>query len=87
MTTEYRVQSREWTKLVLIKALFQPIQKLDYFDNKGRMVSPKLMNFRKSSKRPLPPPPPHFGKSCCAFRDKIATKVRMFSMAGLLCII
>ena len=34
-----------------------------------------------------PPPPLIFGKSCCAFRDKIATKVRMFSMAGLLCII
>ena len=33
------------------------------------------------------PPPLIFGKSCCAFRDKIATKVRMFSMAGLLCII
>ena len=32
-------------------------------------------------------PPLIFGKSCCAFRDKIATKVRMFSMAGLLCII
>ena len=80
MTTEYRVQSREWTKLVLIKALFQPIQKLDYFDNKGRMVSPKLMNFRKSSKRPLTPPPPPpiiFGKLYCAFRDKIVTKVRM----------
>ena len=33
------------------------------------------------------PPPLIFGKSCCAFRDKIATKVRMFIMAGLLCII
>ena len=44
------------------------------------MTSPKLMNFWKSSKRPLTPL--IFGKSCCAFRDKIATKVRMFSMAG-----
>ena len=34
---------------------------------KGRMASPKLMNFRKSSKRPL-----IFGKSCCAFCDKSA---------------
>jgi len=56
------------------------------FPSKGRMTSPKLMNFWKSSKRPLTPPL-IFGKSCCAFRDKIATKVRMFSMAGLLCII
>ena len=32
-------------------------------------------------------PPLIFGKSCCAFRDKIATKVRMFRIAGLLCII
>ena len=32
-------------------------------------------------------PPPIFGKSYCGFRDKIATKVRMFIMAGLLCII
>ena len=39
MTTEYRVQSREWTKLVLIKALFQPIQKLDYFDKRQRCSS------------------------------------------------
>ena len=52
---------------------------------KGRAASPKVMNFWKSSKRPLTPL--IFGKSCCAFRDKIATKVRMFSMAGLLCII
>ena len=50
------------------------------------MASPKGMNFRKSSKRPLTPPL-IFGKSCCAFHDKIATKVRMFRMAGLLCII
>ena len=28
-----------------------------------------------------------FGKSYCRFRDKIATKVRMFIMAGLLYII
>ena len=27
------------------------------------------------------PPPLIFGKSCCGFRDKIATKVRMFIMA------
>ena len=33
------------------------------------------------------PPPLIFGKSYCGFRDKIATKVRMFIMAGLLCII
>ena len=45
--------------------------------DKGRMASPKLMNFRKSSKRPLTPPL-IFGKSYCAFRDKIVTKVRMF---------
>ena len=30
------------------------------------------------------PPPLIFGKSYCGFRDKIATKVRMFLMAGLL---
>ena len=28
-----------------------------------------------------------FGKSYCGFRDKIATKVRMFIMVGLLCVI
>ena len=55
---------------------------------KGQMASPKRMNFRKNSKRPLTTPPPLiFGKSYCRFRDKIATKVRMFIMAGLLCII
>ena len=44
------------------------------------MGTPKRMNFRKSSKRPLTPPL-IFGKSYCGFRDKIATKVRMFIMA------
>ena len=37
------------------------------------------------------PPPPHFGKIMLRISrqncDKIATKVRMFIMAGLLCII
>ena len=35
--------------------------------NKGRTAIPKRMNFWKSSKRPLPPPPLIFGKSYCAF--------------------
>ena len=30
---------------------------------------------------------PPFRKLYCGFRDKIATKVRMFIMVGLLCII
>ena len=47
---------------------------------------PNRMNFRKSSKRPLTPTL-IFGKLYCAFRDKIVTKVRMFIMVGLLCII
>ena len=54
--------------------------------NKGRVSQPKQMNFWKSSKRPLIPPL-IFRKSYCRFRDKIATKVHMFIMAGLLCII
>ena len=33
----------------------------------GRLASPKRMNFRKSSKRPLPPPPPHFRKIMLQF--------------------
>ena len=32
-------------------------------------------------------PPLIFGKLYCGFRDKIVTKVHMFIMAGLLCII
>ena len=48
--------------------------------HKGRMGTPKWMKLRKSSKRPLTPPL-IFGKSCCGFCDKIATKVRMFIMA------
>ena len=39
---------------------------------KGSLPTPKRMNFRKSSKRPLTPPPIIFGKSCCGFRDKNA---------------
>ena len=45
------------------------------------MGTPKRMKLWKSSKRPLTPPPLIFGKLCCGFRDKIATKVRMFIMA------
>ena len=44
---------------------------------KGRVRLTNRMNFRKSSKRPLTPPPLIFGKLYCAFRDKIVTKVRM----------
>ena len=43
--------------------------------SKGRAALQKRMKLRKSSKRP-----PIFGKSYCGFRDKIATKVRMFIM-------
>ena len=37
--------------------------------DKGRSRGPFWMNFRKTSKRPLTPPPPRprFGKLCCAF--------------------
>ena len=40
--------------------------------NKGSFPIPKRMNFRKSSKRPLTPPPIIFGKLYCGFRDKNA---------------
>ena len=42
-------------------------------DSKGRMVSPKLMNFRKSSKRPLTPPP-HFRKIMLRFSQQNCDK-------------
>ena len=45
---------------------------------KGHRPLPNRMNFRKSSKLPLTPPPLIFGKLYCGFRNKIATKVRMF---------
>ena len=45
---------------------------------KGSSTFPNRMNFRKSSERPLTPPPIIFGKLYCAFCDKIVTKVRMF---------
>ena len=42
-------------------------------------------NFEKVPNGLWPHPPPLiFGKSYCGFRDKIATKVRMLLMAGLL---
>ena len=51
------------------------------FKVKGRIPLPKRMNFRKSSKRPLTPPP-HFRKVMLRISrqkcDKSATKVRMF---------
>ena len=47
----------------------------------------KINVFSEKFQTAFDPPPLIFGKSCWAFRDKIATKVRMFSMAGLLCII
>ena len=56
---------------------------------KGQMASPKRMNFRKSSKRPLTPPSfseHHIADFATKVRD-FATKVRMFILAGLLYII
>ena len=50
----------------------------------GQMGTPKRMNFRKSSKLHLPPTHPSFSEN--HVKD-FATKVRMFIMAGLLCII
>ena len=52
--------------------------------SKGRMTLQKRMNFWKNSKRPLTPSPPSFSENYIA---DFATKVRMFIMVGLLCII
>ena len=43
--------------------------------NKGRLPLPKRMNFRKSSKRPFPPPPAHFRKVMLQFFLKFMTEV------------
>ena len=51
--------------------------KLDIGAHKGALPGPKSMNFRKTSKRPLTPPPPYFRKTMLRFfRDaqKFATK-------------
>ena len=53
----------------------------------GKDGHTKTDEFLEKFQTAFDPPPLIFGKSYCAFRDKIATKVRMFSMAGLLCII
>ena len=53
----------------------------------GKDNPTKTDEFLEKFQTAFDPPPLIFGKSYCAFRDKIATKVRMFSMAGLLCII
>ena len=45
-------------------------------ERKGSFTLPKRMNFRKSSKRPLAPPPPLiFRKLCCKFFPKFMTEV------------
>ena len=54
---------------------------------KGTDGVTKTDKFSEKFQTAFDPPPLIFGKSYCGFRDKIATKVRMFSMAGLLCII
>ena len=59
---------------------------LESLPTQGRFTFPNRMNFRKVPNG-LWPPPLIFGKLYCGFCDKIATKVRMFIMAGLLCII
>ena len=65
-----------WAELGLQMVMVKIRNDHDY-KYKERVATPKQMNSRKSSKRPLTPPP-HFGKLYCGFRDKIATKVRMF---------
>ena len=70
----------------ILKNLRQPKKLLA----KGRLILQNWMNFWKNSKHPLTLPP-HFRKIILRILrqncDKIATKVRMFIMAGLLCII
>ena len=46
---------------------------------KGSLPLPKRMNFRKSSKRPLTPPPLIFGKSYCGFF------IRLYSLKNHTC--
>ena len=48
---------------------------------KGRMTSPKLMNFRKSSKRPLTPPP-HFRKIMLRFSRQNCDKSAYVQYGG-----
>ena len=48
---------------------------------KGRMASPKLMNFRKSSKRPLTPPP-HFRKIILRFSRQNCDKSAYVQYGG-----
>ena len=58
---------------------------MQYCLPKGRMGTPKRMKLRKSSKRPFPPPPPHFRKIMLRISrqncNKSAIKVHMFIMA------
>ena len=43
--------------------------------SEGQLPRPNSMNFRKTSKRPLTPPPhPIFGKKCCAFVREIGAR-------------
>ena len=63
------------TYLIFLSALGEPhVSKSDEFLEKFQTAFDPL-------------PPLIFGKLYCGFCDKIATKVHMFSMAGLLCII
>ena len=47
------------------------LKKIYWHKPKGGIPLPKRMNFWKSSKRPLTPPPLIFGKSCCGFFIKL----------------
>ena len=55
-------------------------------DRKGRMGTPKRMKLRKSSKRPLTPPP-HFRKIMLRISRQIGDKSAYVHYGGLLCII
>ena len=54
--------------------------------SKGRVTLPNQMNFRKSSKRPLTPPP-HFRKVTLRFSRQNCDKSAYVHMEALLCII
>ena len=54
--------------------------RLGGFPNKGRLGSPKWMNFRKTSKQPLSsPPPPSFRKTMLRFFREVLKSETFFS--------
>ena len=82
--SQTRGEQIDFSRTYLYTDIFRVFTLNKYYEvnvsHKGRLYSPKWMNFRKTSKRPLTPPPaPSFRKTMLRFFREVLKLQRNFS--------